>query len=144
MAKLEIKGMEQLKRRLKALGKEAAPAGGKALLAGAQIIAEEARRTAPRGNRSYKRSKKNSWRTGGHMADNILATQAQTTGTILRAGVTVAGGLQSGPYFYIRFLEFGTRRISARRFVQHAAEAKENEALTKVEQTLKEELTNIL
>ena len=43
------------------------------LLAGALIIGDEAGRTAPRGCWSHNNSRSNSWRTGGHMADNIIA-----------------------------------------------------------------------
>lgn len=137
--KVEFEGMDAIVRQMRALGPDAQKARKAALMAGSKVLAEEVRIKAPRSATPRKPTAKNSWRTGKHMADVVRAEYIPRTKTGF-GGVGTPGGVARGPYFYIRFLEYGTERIKPRRFVQKAAEARGAAIASAVGSELKNQL----
>lgn len=141
-------GVDGLLRQARGLGAQGEKARRAATLAGAKIIVEEAKRRAPRSaNPRGPTTSKSSWRTGQHMAD-VLNAEVVPRKTKTFAGVTTPGGVANGPYFYIRFLEYGTKypkkhkkagqvHVKASHFVGESAKAREGEIVDTVARTLK-------
>lgn len=120
-------------RQAQALGNEASRAINSALLSGAKIAKEEASRRIPR----YKRHRSDHGRSSRHLADNLKA-EVVTKQRV--AGVTVEGGIQRGPSYYVKFVEYGTTKMAAREYIQTAAVLKHKEMVEAVDSTLKEKL----
>lgn len=132
MAQFTLENYENIKRQAAALGPDAKSAINKALLAGAKIVASEASATIPR----YPKHRSSHGRSAKHLADAVKAVGI--TGRSI-AGVTVEGGF-SGPSYYVKFPEYGTTRMSARRYIQKSAAAREGEVMDTVTNTLKDGL----
>ena len=128
----QIDNLGELQKQALALGAEAKPAINSALLAGAKIIAAEAKLRVPKS----KRHRTDHGQSPRHLAD-VLKAEAISQRNI--AGVTVEGGA-NGPSFYWKFVEHGTVRIKARKYVAQSAEAKQEEVLAVVASTLKDKL----
>lgn len=121
MAGILLENTDAVKRQLEALGPEARTAANAAVLAGAKIIASAARPRVPRS----KKPRTGGWRTGLHVAD-VLKAEAVKGTRYATAGVTTPGGVASGRYFYIRFLEYGAKgRNRAGHYIGNAAKANE-------------------
>lgn len=131
-SKVTLDGLGEIGRQAQALGPDATRAINSALLAGAKIIATEARQRVPR----YKRHKATHGRSPKHLAD-VLKAEVITKRKV--AGVTAPGGI-NGPSYYLKFVEHGTTRMKARKYVAKSAEAKETEVLGVVADTLKDKL----
>ena len=129
---ISIEQIGEVGRQAAALGAEATPAINAALLAGARIIADEARTRIPRHPR-HRATKKISAR---HLAD-VVKAEIVTKRRV--AGATVEGGF-TGPSFYIKFVEHGTVKMKARKYIAKSAEARETEVIETVAAKLKEKL----
>ena len=127
-----LDGLGEVGKQAKALGPEATSAINSALLAGAKIIAGEAKQRIPR----YKHHKSTYGRSPKHLAD-VLKAENLTKRKI--AGVTAEGGI-NGPSYYLKFVEHGTTRMKARKYVAKSAAARESEILDTVATKLKERL----
>jgi HK97 gp10 family phage protein len=130
--RISIEQIGEVGRQAAALGAEATPAINAALLEGAKIIAGEARTRIPR-HPKHRATKKISAR---HLAD-VVKAEIITKRRI--AGVTVEGGF-NGPSFYVKFPEYGTVKMKARRYIAKSAEAREAEVIDTVAAKLKERL----
>ena len=115
-----IKGMDVLKRRLKALGDNTrGELLRKAALAGAEVVREEAQRLAPK-------------RTGRGAA-GIKVEADQTSGSSTTAKV----GYDSKTAWYMLFQELGTRHHSAQPHLRPALDTKKGQAVREVGRVLK-------
>ena len=129
---ISIEQIGEVGRQAAALGEEATPAINAALLAGAKIIASEARTRIPR----YPKHRTDHGRSAQHLAD-VVKAEIITKRRI--AGVTVDGGF-NGPSYYVKFVEHGTVKMKARKYIAKSAEAREAEVIETVAAKLKEKL----
>lgn len=129
---IDIDKIGEVGRQAQALGAEATPAINAALLAGAKIIAEEAKTRVPRSANH----RTDHGRSPKHLADVLTAAIITKRKT---AGVTVQGGA-NGPSYYWKFPEHGTVKMKAREYIAKSAEAREDEVLNTVAAKLKEKL----
>lgn len=133
-AEVKIVGIEDLVAQLKAM--EPKRSEVKAMLAlAAEPIRAEAANTIPRTASPRQATAKNSWRTGQHLADNVVVDSASSA-----VGVTFNGGLQNGPFFYGKFGEYGRERETPRYWLQTAADAKASDAENILETELKKKV----
>ena len=141
-ADLEFKGFEELTAKLVEKGKNISRIENKALKESAKVLLDEIKRRAPRSQnlRKNPKSGKHTWRTGEHAADNISISRVNTD---KYGNKNVFVGVEKGdtsPYFYMKFLEWGTSTIMATPFVLPAKEAKKAEVFKKQEEVLRKEL----
>ena len=139
-AELEVSGFEELMHQLAQQGKKIDRITNKALRESAKVLRDEAARRAPRSDGPRKPTKNQSWRTGQHAADHISISRV----TMNQYGTkNVMVGVEKGdnsPYFYMKFLEWGTSNITPRPFLLPAKEAKKAEVFKKQEEVLRKEL----
>lgn len=117
MTQLLIRGLKETQANMERILKELeGQPVARAMQAGASIIQKEAQRTAP-----------------------VLTgrLQASITAQIATQGKVVTG-LVGSTVTYAPFVEYGTRRMRGRRFLQNAMESKEKEAVRRVEIAVKE------
>ncbi len=131
-SKISIEQLGEVGRQAQALGSEATGAINGALLKGARIIAGEAAIRAPRA----RKHRSDGGRSAQPLAD-VITAELLTNRKI--AGVTVKGGF-NGPSYYVKFVEYGTAKQDAQRFIEKSAEAKEREVLDTVAAELKRRL----
>ena len=129
---ISIEQIGEVGRQAVALGAEATPAINAALLEGAKIIADEAKTRIPR----YPKHRTDHKRSARHLAD-VLKAEIVTKRRV--AGVTVEGGF-NGPSYYVKFVEHGTVKMKARKYIAKSAEARESEVIDTVAAKLKEKL----
>lgn len=130
--KIWLENFEEIRKQAQALGPDAKKATNKALLAGAKIIASEAGNRIPR----YAKYRSDHGRSSKHLADSLKADVVSSSSI---AGVTVEGGF-NGPSFYVKFVEYGTSKMSARQYIGKSAAAREDEVLDTITSTLKDGL----
>lgn len=122
---IELEGLEPLKAELQALkitNREIVPV----LRSAAEPIVQAAQPKIARGKGSK-------WAMGEHLQDNI---DVESAGGVV--GVTAAGGLQNGPFFYGKYYEYGTKRQKARSPIRTAAAEVETEVSSRLEQGIEE------
>ncbi|ERI10894.1 phage protein, HK97 gp10 family [Aneurinibacillus aneurinilyticus ATCC 12856] len=132
--------MEQLLNKLQSLGNRAKTVENQAVKAGAEILRNEIAARTPRSSSPRQPdSSSQSWRTGQHAADNI-----KISGVKQKDGAKIIEvGIQKGDrshYFYLKFLEWGTTKISAQHFMASAVAEKRTEATRKVHEIIKRAL----
>lgn len=130
---VSVENYDVIVKQARALGNDARQAVNKALLAGAEVIRGEATQRIPR----YTKHRADHGRSGKHLAD-ALATEAVTDRQV--AGVTVEGGFQNGPSYYVKFVEYGTTKMGKREYIQKSAEAREQQVMETVASELKSNL----
>lgn len=140
MAKLEIQGMQHLLDKLQSLGNRAKVVENRALKEGAEILRSEIAARAPRSSSPRQpKPPTQTWRTGKHAADNI-----KMSGVKQKDGAKVIDvGIQkddNSHYFYLKFHEWGTSKMSARPFMGPAIAEKQGEAIDKVKEVILGEL----
>jgi len=118
---ITLEGMEDILDRLKELGQRAAPAENQALYAGAKIVRDNASRRAPR-----------SAGTKEHLADNIAISEPKQDENSKYVEVG-----PKAPFFYGKFLEYGTSKMTARPFMGPAKAESKKQVLETIRQTLK-------
>lgn len=139
---LEFSGFEELMGKLAEKGRNIDRIGNKALKESAKVLRDEIKRRAPRSQKPRENPKdgKHTWRTGEHAADHISISRVKTD----KYGTkNVFVGVEKGdnsPYFYMKFMEWGTSEIAAQPFVLPAKEAKKAEVIKKQEEVLRKEL----
>jgi len=131
-SKIRIEQLGELGRQAKALGSEAKGAINGTLLKGTRIISGEAALRAPKS----RKHRTNRGQSPKRLAEVITAELISNRKV---AGVTVKGGF-NGPSYYIKFVEYGTEKQNAQRFINKSAEAKEKEVLSTVATELKNRL----
>jgi len=116
-----LEGMDEILDRLKELGQRAAPAENQALYAGAKIVQESASQKAPRSSE-----------TNEHLADNIVISEPKQdeNGKYVEVG-------PKAPFFYGKFVEYGTSKMTARPFMGPAQAESKKQVLETIRQTLK-------
>ncbi len=121
---MTLAGMDDLLERLKELGQRAAPAENLAVYAGARIVRDNASRRAPRSSEAKE-----------HLADNIVisAHKQDENGKYVEVG-------PKAPFFYGKFLEYGTSKMTARPFMGPAKAESKKQVLETIRQTLNEGL----
>jgi len=126
MAKVELTGMDELLKEIYAIGEKVATrAENKALREGAEILRVAISERAPRSKLSK-----------AHLADNIVKSGVKTS----KAGIK---RIEVGPgkgFFYGKFLELGTTKMSAKPFIGPALEEKRSEIFDAMAGVLREEL----
>ena len=126
MAKVELTGMDELLRNLNAVaGRLADRSAGKALTKGAEVLRGEVGKNAPRSRFNKK-----------HLADNIVRSRMKTS----KEGIKY---IEVGPdkdFFYGKFLEFGTVKMSAQPFIGPALAEKRAEIFNTMARVLREEI----
>ena len=140
---VKLRGLEQLKRELKALAPNLRRrAIRNALSAGARVFRDEARRLAPILDAPII-SKGKVIRVPGTLKKAIrvrTSKQARRAGDVgVFVNVKPARGSDRGTAkdpFYWRFVEFGASQAQAKPFLRPAANSKMGEALKKIEATL--------
>ncbi len=132
-SKISIEQLGEVGRQAKALGNEAKGAINGALLKGARIISGEATVRAPKS----RKHRTNRGQSPKRLAEVITADLISNRKV---AGVTVKGGF-NGPSYYVKFVEYGTGKQNAQRFIEKSAEAKEKEVLSTVATELKNRLS---
>lgn len=126
MAKVELTGMEELLKELYEIGeKVATSAENKALQKGADILQKAVSEMAPRSNLSK-----------AHLADNIVKSGVRTS----KEGVKHIVVGPDKKFFYGKFLELGTTKMSAKPFMGPALEEKRNEIYSAMADVLREEI----
>lgn len=141
MISAKVEGLSELSRRMKELEpKLRKSALRSAVSAGAQVIKKEAQTLAPVGTARLQkkaiyvtRSKRDS--SNGVETFKVAVHQWRKGGNIDAYGEKDA--------FYWRFLEFGTKFISARPFLRPAFESKKMEALEAMKQKLFQKLEQL-
>lgn len=121
---LTLEGMDDILTRLKELGQRAGPVENLALYAGAEIVRENA---SQRASRSLKAKE--------HLADNIVISEPKQN----ESNKYVEVGPEA-PFFYGKFLEYGTSKMNAQPFLGPAKAESRKEVLETIKQTLKEGL----
>lgn len=118
---LTLEGMDEILDGLKELGQRVAPVENQALYAGAKIVQENASRKAPRSSEVKE-----------HLADNIVICEPKQdeNGKYVEVGPTA-------PFFYGKFLEYGTSKMTARPFMGPAQAESKKQVLETIRQTLK-------
>jgi HK97 gp10 family phage protein len=117
MAQVELNGMKELLVKLQQLGNEAGQIENQALRSGAEIIRKEASTKVSRSKRSKK-----------HLADNITISNVRKQEGVKYILIGPTKGDHS-PFFYGKFLEWGTSKMSARPFMGPAVAEKEKEVV---------------
>lgn len=107
----------------------------KAIKAAAAVLLPEIARQAPRSSAPRQPGTNDAWRTGKHMADHIYVSRIRSKDGMkfVKVGPSIA---DNSPYFYAKFHEWGTTKISARPFIQPSVQVKEMEMI----EAMKEEL----
>ena len=118
---LTLEGMEDILTRLKEIGQRAGPTENEALYAGAKIVKDNASQRAPRSSE-----------TKEHLADNIVISDPKQdeNGKYVEVG-------PKAPFFYGKFLEYGTSKMTARPFMGPAQAESKKQVLETIRQTLK-------
>jgi len=121
---MTLEGMDEILAKLMELGQRAGPLENQALYAGAEIVQANASQRAPRSENA-----------GEHLADNIVISEAKQG-----EGIKYIEVGPSAPFFYGKFLEYGTTKMTARPFLGPAKAESRKEVLETIKQTLKEGL----
>jgi HK97 gp10 family phage protein len=137
MPDVQLDGMKELLNRLQVLGKKAERIENEALKAGAEILREEISARAPRSSSPRQpKPKTQLWRTGEHAADHISISGVKKIDGVKSVTVGVQKG-DNSHYFYLKFFEWGTSKMSARPFMAPALAAKQNEIIEQMKQVIK-------
>lgn len=126
---LSLQGMDNLIKNLAELGNRVERVENQALRAGGEVFRQAAQGRAPRSSEPRQpKPETQAWRTGEHMADNIVVTRVNQdeAGKYIEVGPTPG---DNSPFFYAKFQEFGTSKMPANPFMGPAAAEKKDEAV---------------
>ena len=119
----EVRGFDELEKKLSSLGEKGEEISDKALDKGAQILLQEAQK------RARKRT--------GLLRSEIKIQRRQTNKGKKYVQVGISTGSKA---FYAKFLEFGTSKMSAKPFLRPALESKrqqiQNEIIQEIEKNI--------
>jgi HK97 gp10 family phage protein len=131
---IELTGMQEMRNKLQAIGKNIAEAEDKALEAGAEVIKKEviARTPVGVGNEDG--------RGFGHLNKHIVISETKIDGNGVRYKDV---GPSKGKGFKGVFLEFGTVKMRAHPFVEPAYLSKKEDALEAMADVMREVISNV-
>ena len=118
---MTLEGMDEILAKLMELGQRAGPVENQALYDGAKIVQANASQRAPRSETA-----------GEHLADNIVISEAKQG-----EGIKYIDVGPSAPFFYGKFMEYGTTKVAARPFIGPAKAESRKQVLETIKQTLK-------
>ncbi|MEN6349335.1 MAG: HK97-gp10 family putative phage morphogenesis protein [Syntrophomonas sp.] len=134
---VSLEGMDHIMARIEQLGKKATTVENHALKAGAAVVQKAISRRAPRSAAPRQpKPQTQMWRTGEHLADNIIITKVKRKQGIKYVEVGPTPG-DNSPFFYGKFSEYGTSKMPAQPFVGPAEAESKQEALNAIIETLK-------
>ncbi len=132
-SKVIIEGLEDIQNKLSKIGYDANIIADKALKVAIEPIRAEMSRRAPKGKGI------GGYENSGHLKDNIAVSDI-----IDENGVrTIYAGIKKGDnsnWFYAKFLEWGTSKMTARPFMQPSYIAKKNQAFKLMCESMKGDL----
>lgn len=137
---VDLLGFDRLISELEQMGLRGEKIEDKALAAGGEQIRKAiAERGEPRSSSPKKPSKSEPWRTGQHLLDNIRVTKARMEDGVktIKIGIDKA---DCSPYFYGKFLEWGTSKMPAHPFIEPGFNASKAEAVRAMTDILKNEM----
>ncbi|PEZ26798.1 hypothetical protein CN345_25365, partial [Bacillus thuringiensis] len=93
----------------------------------------------PRSDSPKRATKSEPWRTGQHLADHIRVTKAKMDGGIktIKIGIDKA---DRSPFFYGKFLEWGTSKMPAEPFIEPGFHSSKEAAIHAMTDILKNEM----
>lgn len=118
---MTLHGMDEILKSLTEMGQREGPLENQALYNGAKIVQKNASQRAPRSNEK-----------GGHLADHIVISEAKQG-----EGIKYIEVGPSAPFFYGKFLEFGTSKMAAHPFLGPAKAESQKQVLEIIKQTIK-------
>lgn len=124
-AELSLEGFDDLLARVQQLGEQTSRIENKALKAGGAVVQKRASELAPR-SRKAKR----------HMADHIKMSGVKNKEGMKYVEVGPTRG-DNSEFFYAKFLEFGTSKMSARPFMGPAAAESQGEVIEAMKEQLR-------
>jgi HK97 gp10 family phage protein len=124
-ASFEFEGFEQIQKKLKELGNKAKRVENKAILEGANIVAERMREEVPVSNIDHL-----------HIKDDIEVSKVKRKGGIPSAEV----GPGESTAWRAKFLEFGTVKMSPQPFISRSAKLSKEQVKKAVASELKKGL----
>ncbi|WP_436863955.1 HK97-gp10 family putative phage morphogenesis protein [Bacillus fungorum] len=133
-------GFDRLISELEQMGLRGEKIEDRALAAGGEQIRKAiAERSEPRSSSPKKSSKSEPWRTDQHLLDNIRVTKARMENGVktIKIGIDKA---DRSPYFYGKFLEWGTSKMPAHPFIEPGFNASKADAVRAMTNILKNEM----
>ncbi|WP_144499613.1 HK97-gp10 family putative phage morphogenesis protein [Bacillus sp. FDAARGOS_235] len=137
---VDLLGFDRLMSDLEQMGLRGEKIEDKALAAGGEQIRKAiAERSEPRSSSPKKPSKSEPWRTGQHLLDNIRVTKARKEDGVktIKIGIDKA---DRSPYFYGKFLEWGTSKMPAQPFIEPGFNSSKEAAIRAMTDILKNEM----
>ncbi|PEU73001.1 hypothetical protein CN386_24520 [Bacillus cereus] len=137
---VDFLGFDRLISELEQMGLRGEKIEDKALASGGEQIRKAiAERSEPRSSSPKKPSKSEPWRTGQHLLDNIRVTKARMEGGVktIKIGIDKA---DRSPYFYGKFLEWGTSKMPAQPFIEPGFNSSKEAAIRAMTDILKNEM----
>ncbi|OOR14198.1 hypothetical protein BW897_03995 [Bacillus cereus] len=137
---VDLLGFDRLISELEQMGLRGEKIEDKALAAGGEQIRKAiAERSEPRSSSPKKPSKSEPWRTGQHLLDNIRVTKARMEDGVktIKVGIDKA---DRSPYFYGKFLEWGTSKMPAHPFIEPGFNSSKEAAVRAMTDILKNEM----
>lgn len=132
----DLDGADELMAALRRKTQNVRRESGAALTAGAEVLRTEVERRCPRDESARNLSKKYS--PGQHLADNIIISEVKEDfvgNQYVEVGPTRG---DNNDFFYGKFLEFGTTKMSqAKPFVEPAYRAKKSAVLKKMAEVVR-------
>lgn len=143
MMTVEVKGLSELSRDMKALGpKIALKALRGALVAGAGVVKKDVIARVPVKTGTLKKAVYIKRMTKQNpFAERVIVGIRHGRGTWKKKDGQVD---KSNDAFYWKFLEFGTKFISRQNFVVNSFESKKDQALTKIKEVLTRKIAQIV
>ncbi|PHG55567.1 HK97-gp10 family putative phage morphogenesis protein [Bacillus toyonensis] len=136
---VDLLGFDRLITELERMGLRGEKIEDKALAAGGEPIRKSISERTRRSASPKKASKSEPWRTGQHLADNIRVTKARMEDGIktIKIGIDKA---DRSPYFYGKFLEWGTSKMAAEPFIEPGFHSSKEAAVRAMTDILKNEM----
>lgn len=134
---VEVSGFDDIFKNLTEMGKDIEKVEKKALKKAGKVVAKEISKNAPKSIMVKKATKKSKWRTGKHAADNVPVGRVKTD-KYGEKSVSIGWDIgDNSPYFYMKFLEFGTSKITARPFMGRSLDNTEKEVFETITNEMK-------
>lgn len=140
MANVTLEGMDGLVAKVQEMGQKAVIVENQALKKGAAVLQKSASQKAPRSAEPREpKPPTQEWRTGEHLADNIVVTRVKKKGDVKFVEVGPTPG-DNSPFFYGKFLEYGTSKMPAQPFMGPAEAESKRDIMETMKDTLREGL----
>lgn len=136
---VDLMGFDQLISELSNLGLRGDKIEDRALAVGAEPIRQSISEYAPRSASPKPSSKSEPWRTGQHAADNIRVTKAKNEDGLKTVKIGIDKADRS-PFFYMKFVEWGTSKMPAQPFIEPGFSSSKTEAVRAMTDILRDEM----